>query len=142
MLQHKLMPQISIMMDYLGLECFQVPHYLLSDMPYANYGRTRKEYKLHKDGHATYRGFGGRNGPNGVWVSDIEIRLPPGFLSEKFFQEAFDGLVSQCKSKVLRVADGSGILNLHKLILVFRGLNFITISDYDLNQFEYGGYGF
>jgi hypothetical protein len=132
--------RIVKMMNYLGLIKYNVPHYKIpaSDLPYSGDGRYNKEYTLLKNGTLTYKARGG-TGSN-YNISDIERReLDP---SEEFLREAARVLAELCKDKAMRVAQSSDILNLHKLILVFRGLDFIQVSEHDLNKFEYGGYGF
>jgi hypothetical protein len=128
--------RIVKMMDYLGLVKYSIPYFKLpaSDLPYGNDGRYNKEYTLLKNGTLTYRARGGigQNHP----ITDIERRdLDP---SEEFLKVAGDILAGLCKDKAMRTASNSDILNLHKLILVFRGLDFIQISEFDLNKFEYG----
>jgi hypothetical protein len=128
--------RIDKMMTYLGLTKYSIPWYKLaaSDLPFNHDNRSNKEYILFKDGSLTYKAVGSKNSNNPI--SDIERKyLVP---SDDFLKEAVNVLVDLCKDKALRTAQGSEILNLHRLILKFRGLDFVKVSEFDLNKFEYG----
>jgi hypothetical protein len=143
-MKQPIIKSINIMMNYLDIDSYIVPLYLINadELPVKYDGRNTKEFNLHRSGFVTYRAKGGNLGPNGSFVHDIELRLLSP--TEKFLEAAFGGLVELVKTKVMTATEESSISNIHKLILEFNGINFISISELDLNKFEYGqcGYGF
>jgi len=126
------MRKIVLLMNYLKMESYVIPHYNLPTPKEVegNSFRHEKVFKLYKDGTMSYKGYGYGKVVKEIYIENIKP-------DERYLTRAYLHLVNDARKRVKHRSKYGGMPNLEYLILKFNFIDFIDGEDAIIDNYVY-----